>query len=108
VWTESSSARIPSSTSTKSASAKKASLSALTDGQHVRPLLVDALRRRERQLPLAPARFDRVRRDDGDQEVPVGDLLRDLLDKRIADLQNDLVVADVEALRLQTRGEIDH
>jgi hypothetical protein len=56
---------------------------------------------------LAPARIDRVWRDDGDQEVPVDDLLRDLLDERVADMQDDLVVTDVQALRLQVGRQLD-
>ncbi len=67
-------------------------------------------------IPWVPARessrltirLDRVRRHDGDQEVSVPDLTRDLLDQGVTDVQDDLVVADVEALCPERLDERQH
>jgi hypothetical protein len=70
--------------------------------QHLDPPLLDAVGRRHRQLVLAPLGVDRSRRDEGDQKVALADLLRDHLDQRVADFEDDTVVSDLQALlRLQ-------
>jgi hypothetical protein len=49
--------------------------------------------------------LNRVRRDDGDKKVAVCDLACNRADKRVADVQDDLVVADVEPLSLKVFDE---
>ena len=70
-------------------------------GEELHPVLVDALGRSECELLLAPLRINRVWRDDRDEKVALADLLRDRVDQRVADVKGDLVIADIEALRLQ-------